>query len=312
MRTRPTEIHNKNYKLAELLLGIAVILTAGSLSTFVVNVANRNWAVGSHFQTQDISTTNTELFIEQDKQITANDVNSETITSVYKKIENRNSGGSGGTGNSSSSSSTTNYWSYPSVIYPCTRNGNDMLVLVNKKYKLPSSYAPTDLVSISNSGIRVTKSGMTLRSRAVNELKKLVSAAKSEGLDLAATSAYRSYATQQSTYNYWVQYNGGNVDAADSVSARPGHSQHQLGTAVDFTTASVGNQLTTSFANTSEGKWLAANAWKYGFVLAFPSGWESETGFSYEPWHFRYIGISNAAKWKGSGQILEVWLRGKN
>lgn len=201
---------------------------------------------------------------------------------------------------------------YPSEILPCTRSGDDLLVLVNKQYQLPSTYAPSDLIPIENSGVRVTKSGMHIRSVIVSNLSAMAVAAAGQGIDLAVLSAYRSYNTQQSTYNYWVNYNGGDTNAADTVSARPGHSQHQLGTAVDFTSNEISDQLGQHFGNTAAGTWLAQHAWEYGFALAYPSGHEATTGYSYEPWHFRYIGKENATEWHGSGEILEVWLRGKN
>lgn len=204
---------------------------------------------------------------------------------------------------------TTNPSGYPDEILECTKDGNDLLVLVNKKYKLPSSYAPTDLVSVNNSGIRTTKTGLQVREIIIQDLEDLNNASSEEGIDVAVLSAYRSYSTQQSTYNYWVSTLG--KTQADRVSARPGHSQHQLGTAVDFTSSEIGDRLGTEFAGTEAEKWLAQNAWKYGFVLAYPEGYEDVTGYSYEPWHYRYIGKENATEWKSSGEILEVWLRGE-
>jgi D-alanyl-D-alanine carboxypeptidase len=204
------------------------------------------------------------------------------------------------------------YWAYPNEILPCDRSGNDLLVLVNKKFQLPTSYSPNDLVPISNAGIRTTKSGLYVRNIMITDLQNMTTEIKNQGIDIAVLSAYRSYQTQQSTYNYWVNYNGGNTDAADKVSARPGHSQHQLGTAVDFTSSEIGDALGTQFENTQASRWLTQNAWKYGFALSFPKGWEHETGFNYEPWHYRYIGRENAQTWHNSGQILELWLRSVN
>jgi LAS superfamily LD-carboxypeptidase LdcB len=208
---------------------------------------------------------------------------------------------------------TGNWWDYPSQILPATRSGNDLLVLVNKKYKLPSSYAPSDLVSAGGAGIRLKGNGnYQVRTILIDNLKALNDAAKAEIVDLSVVSAYRSYSTQASTYQYWVNYNGGNTDAADTISARPGHSQHQLGTAVDFSSNEIGDRLGEEFNNTNASKWLAANGWKYGFVIGYPKGHEVTTGYSYESWHYRYIGKENAAQWRSSGKILEVWLREKN
>lgn len=205
------------------------------------------------------------------------------------------------------------WWSYPSNIKETTRSGDDLLVLVNKEYKLPSTYAPKDLVHANTSGIRVTTvHSYQVRSIIINDLKRLNEEAKKEGINLSMISGYRAYGTQANTYNYWVNVNGGNIDVVDQISARPGHSQHQLGTTVDFSSSEIGDRLGSEFDNTKASKWLEKNAWKYGFVISYPKGYESTTGYSYESWHYRYIGRENAKEMVDSGKILEVWLRGKN
>ena len=123
-------------------------------------------------------------------------------------------------------------------------------------------------------------------------------------------SGYRSYSTQINTYNYWVGVNG--IDGADKISARAGHSQHQLGTAIDFSSSEVADGLGGSFRYTKAATWLAENAWRYGFAISYPSGYEAVTGYSYESWHYRYIGITNAKEMHDSGMILELYLRSKN
>lgn len=207
--------------------------------------------------------------------------------------------------------STSNWWEYPSDIEECSRNGNDLLVLVNKGNQLPSTYKPTDLVKASNSGIRRGESYL-LRSIIINDLKDLIDDATSDGIDLSIVSAYRSYSTQESTYRYWVSYNGGCVSCADKISARAGHSQHQLGTTLDFSSNEIGDSLGSQFTNTKASKWLVSNAYKYGFAIGYPQGYESVTGYSFESWHYRYIGKVNALEMKSSGMILEMYLRGKN
>ena len=196
----------------------------------------------------------------------------------------------------------------PVVVEPeikVTSKGNNLLVLINKTIKLPSTYFPTDLVTVSSS-IK-GYAGMQLRKAAADNLLKIFNEAKKKGFNLNLNSSYRSYQTQVSTYNYWVSQVG--VAEANRFSAKPGHSQHQLGTTVDVTSDTVDEKLVSSFGNTPEGKWLASNAYKYGFVLAYPAGYEHITGYTYEPWHFRYIGVSNAQKWKNSGLILENYLQ---
>lgn len=210
-------------------------------------------------------------------------------------------------------STSTNWWEYPDKIYKTKRNGDDLLVLVNKAYKLSSSYEPNDLVDAKTSGIRTKGNGTYyVRQILISDLKKLNKAAKNENVDLSVISAYRSYSTQASTYQYWVNYNGGCVSCADQISARAGHSQHQLATAIDFSTNEIGDALGSSFNNTRASGWLQKNAYKYGFVLSYPKGYEKITGYSYESWHYRYIGVDNAKEMKNGGMILEKYLQSKN
>lgn len=207
--------------------------------------------------------------------------------------------------------STTGWWSYPTDIKLTKRNGDDLLVLVNKEYRLSESYVPSGLVSASLSGIR-RGSSYLLRNIVIDDLRNLVNQATSDGVDLSIRSGYRSYQDQLSTYNYWLRYNGNNADYADRVSARAGHSQHQLGTAIDFSTSEIQDGIGGQFAPTKAAKWLEENAYKYGFVISFPRGYESVTGYNYESWHYRYIGKANAQEMINSGKILEIYLREKN
>lgn len=214
-----------------------------------------------------------------------------------------------------STSTTSSWWSYPTDIKGATRSGDDLLVLVNKEYQLPSTYAPTDLVSICSNVTNLRcANGVNFLARTIliSDLQEMVTAATADGMDLSIRSAYRSYATQQTTYNYWLSVNGGNVGATDQISARPGHSQHQLGTTLDFSSGEINDGLGGTFASTQASKWLADNAWEYGFVIGYPAGYESVTGYMYESWHYRYIGKANAQEMVNSGMILELYLRSKN
>lgn len=180
-----------------------------------------------------------------------------------------------------------------------TDKGDNLLVLVNKKIRLPASYTPTDLVIVSGFTAR-------LRTEAANKLIEMFAAAKNEGLNLTIVSAYRSYQDQVGVFNSWVASAG--LKNAESFSARPGFSQHQLGTAVDIG-AEGKTTFSDSFGKTLEGVWLANNAYKFGFALSYPAGKEAITGYSYEPWHYRYIGVSNALAMTNSGLILEEYLQ---
>lgn len=158
----------------------------------------------------------------------------------------------------------------------------DGILIANKTYGLPSSYNP---------GVDST---------AQSALNKMISAAKSDGIKLTVISDFRSYSSQERIYNNYVSRDG--KAEADRYSARPGHSEHQTGLAFDL------NSLSQSFENTAEGKWIAKNCYKYGFIIRFPKGKESKTGYMYEPWHVRYLGVDTATKVYNSGLCLEEYL----
>ncbi|MCQ2479747.1 MAG: M15 family metallopeptidase [Clostridia bacterium] len=156
------------------------------------------------------------------------------------------------------------------------------ILIANKSYPLPSNYNP---------GVNPA---------AQSAFNTMQSAAAKEGINLYIVSGFRSYSTQASIYNNYVARDG--KAAADRYSARPGHSEHQTGLAFDV------NSLSQSFENTPEGRWLAANCYKYGFIIRYPKGKESITGYMYEPWHIRYLGTSTATSVYNSGLTLEEYL----
>ena len=221
-------------------------------------------------------------------------IDTSTIVQIQKKEEN-----------------SIRWWEYPDTIYPTKRNGDDLLVLVNKQYKLPSSYAPKDLVKASKSGIRRGEN-YYLRNIVIPDLTRMITDAKSEGVDLSIVSGYRSYQTQIDTYNYWLRMNNGNTSLVDTFSARAGHSQHQLGTVIDFSTNEIRDKLGDEFSNTKASKWLSQHAYKYGFVISYPKGFENITGYKHESWHYRYIGVENAQNMINSRKILDLYLRDYN
>lgn len=185
-----------------------------------------------------------------------------------------------------------------------TEKGEDLLVLVNKKIRLPANYAPSDLISLVGSVTALP--GSSLRREAALALIDLVNAARTDGKNLTIVSDYRSYSQQVSVFNGWAASVG--LKSAESFSARPGHSQHQLGTAIDFGVEGK-SYFNEAFGKTAEGVWLSDNASKFGFVISYPKGKEAITGYSYEPWHYRYIGKDNAQKMINSGLILEEFLQ---
>ena len=187
-------------------------------------------------------------------------------------------------------------------------NGDSKLVLVNKNYALDSSYAPSDLVlpNVLALGHEQNKT-IYLREEASQHLEQLFSAAEQEaGLIFLARSGYRSYETQVSLYQRYVDQNG--QEAADRFSARAGHSEHQTGLAIDVTADIVNGQLTTEFGKTAEGIWLKDNAHRFGYIIRYLEGRESETGYQYEPWHIRYVGVEAATEIYQNNWILEQYL----
>lgn len=177
--------------------------------------------------------------------------------------------------------------------------------LLDTLHKLPQSYAPDDLVSLLNAS--VGEAYMLVRNLVVNDLKKMLTAAEAAGIRLGVASAYRSYGYQAQTFDYWVAQDG--LEAALKTSARPGHSEHQLGTALDFRSADGPYAWEiTDWSETPEGAWMADNAWRFGFVMSYPKGREGVTCYSYEPWHYRYVGRDTAAAVRASGRTLREWL----
>ncbi len=175
------------------------------------------------------------------------------------------------------------------------------LLLANKKHKLPDGYEPSDLVQPN-----VLGSGASLRKTAAQALEEMFTAAKEDGVTLRLISGYRSESEQ--SYLYYTVYGGGEV--ADAKSSRPGYSDHQTGLAADIgATVERENEtgcdsLTTDsdsngdnracFGNVTEGTWLREHAHEYGFIMRYPKGKYEITGYTYEPWHFRYVGIEYA------------------
>ncbi|MFD1211888.1 D-alanyl-D-alanine carboxypeptidase family protein [Arthrobacter sp. GCM10027362] len=166
------------------------------------------------------------------------------------------------------------------------RDAQSIKVFVNKDHPLsPVSYRPADLTTIKGTGF-------TLRKAAAAKLSSLFTGARKAGHRLAVVSAYRSYSYQAALYDSYVRSYGRAY--ADTISARPGYSEHQTGLAVDVGQARTTCQLEACFGSTPEGRWVAGNAYKYGFIVRYPKGQQKVTGYTYEPWHLRYVGVTLA------------------
>jgi D-alanyl-D-alanine carboxypeptidase len=146
---------------------------------------------------------------------------------------------------------------------------------------------------------------MHVRPETAAAMEKMFAAAKTAGLNLMISSGYRSYAEQSILYSRYSSQYG--VQQADTFSARPGHSEHQTGLAADIEPASRHCEVDTCFADTPEGIWLAANSYKYGFIIRYQKTTQALTGYEYEPWHVRYLGAGLAGQVQSSGKTLEQY-----
>lgn len=191
---------------------------------------------------------------------------------------------------------------------PVVTNPDDLLVVVNKERNLPADYEPDDLVVPD---VRFSFSGddpkKYMRREAANALEKLFEAADQENLRLFAVSGYRSYQTQRDIFAYNVNRTG-SEEQANQFSAKPGQSEHQTGLAMDVSSPAVNYRLDEPFADTPEGRWLAEHGAEFGFIIRYPKGKEDVTGYQYEPWHIRYVGIDAAKEIYEQGITLEEYL----
>ncbi len=175
------------------------------------------------------------------------------------------------------------------------RSPDSLAVLVNKLHPLePRDWIPADLTTVGT---------VQVRAEVATAVQQMLDDATNAGVALTTLSGFRSYETQVETYNNWVATYG--QEKADVASARPGHSEHQTGLALDFGAASSCD-LQVCFADTPQANWLAANAYRYGFVLRFPYRQHEVTGYWFESWHYRFVGASEALRYHNSGaQNLE-------
>ena len=170
-----------------------------------------------------------------------------------------------------------------------TRLGGN-LFLANRQYRLSVDYEPTDLVELK---LKSANPGQRLRKEAAQKLAELFAQAEKEGIQLVVVSGYRSYFSQKNIFSRRVRRAKGNVSEAKKSVAPPGTSEHQLGLACDVG-KKQGNSLVSSFGTTKEGIWLKNNAHRFGFIIRFQKEWEQVTGYMYEPWHIRYVGVEHA------------------
>lgn len=182
-----------------------------------------------------------------------------------------------------------------------------LLVLVNKEYNLPDDYTPPDLVEPDIPfSFSEDLPKRLMRREAAEALELLFTGAAADGIQIGAVSGYRSYERQKIIFNHRARERG--LEAANRTTAYPGQSEHQTGLAMDISGQSVGYGLVQGFGETEEGIWLAQNAPGFGFIVRYPRGREGETGYSYEPWHLRYVGVEAAREITDRGLILEEYV----
>ena len=166
------------------------------------------------------------------------------------------------------------------------KNLNTNKILVNKYYSLDEKYEPDNLETISK---QYALEGMELVHDAKIAFEEMAKAAKKENLNIIAMSTYRDYNYQVKIYNQYVKADG--QEKVDTYSGRPGYSEHQTGLAVDVYNGKVNY---TKFETTKEFAWMNEHAHEYGFILRFPKDKIEETGYTYESWHYRYVGKNEA------------------
>jgi len=200
----------------------------------------------------------------------------------------------------------------PAPVTACVQalvdDGTEHLLLrADKEQALPDPYEP-EVVQLPLAYVLAGGAEQYLIPEAAEALMAMLDAAREAGHEVVVRSSYRSYETQVWTFAYWVDQVG--EEQAERESARPGHSEHQLGQTVDVTSAAVGWELSQALGDTPEGIWLHAHLAEFGFALSYPPDKEEVTGYIYEPWHLRYVGPACAAEWEESGLTLIEVLRG--
>ncbi len=170
----------------------------------------------------------------------------------------------------------------------------DGVLIANKTYALPQDFIPTN----PDQPVNADRSSTCLDKTLMSAWNTMLKDATSKGLNIYIASGYRSYNYQVNVYNRYVKSDG--VALADTYSSRPGNSEHQTGLCFDL------NSIEDSFQYTNEGKWVNDNCYKYGFCIRFPKGKDSYTGYQYESWHLRYVGVDLATKLYNNGDWLSL------
>lgn len=187
-------------------------------------------------------------------------------------------------------------------------NPDSILVVLNKNRYLLDGYKPSDLVEPNvEFPFKEFHEKRLMRREAARALEKMFLQAEKEGIKLHAISGYRSKERQEKLFNRSVEKKG--LEHASRFVAKPRASEHETGWTMDIWSSNVDDKLDQEFGTTIEGKWLAANAHKFGFIIRYLEGMEDVTGYAYEPWHIRFVGEIAAQAIHASGLALEQWLQ---
>lgn len=184
---------------------------------------------------------------------------------------------------------------------------DDILILVNKQYGLPSDYIPDNLVVPEVKWVKdIDEDSKKMRKEAALALEALAAEGDKQGMQLFCESAYRSYERQKRIFEQIKRENG--EEYASRYCAPPGHSEHQTGLCVDITNINIDDaEHDKALGQMKEGIWLKNNAHLFGFILRYPEDKTAITGYNYEPWHFRYVGREAATEIYNKGLILEEY-----
>lgn len=285
----------KIYMAASVLVTLSLLSGCGKISSLKVDLTDSGTAQETADETTGSNQTTSTT--HEKNETTVNEAEGTTDTSVTSAVSSDTQNTVNGSQAAAQPDATqanaqqgqnntadtdaegTNWWedAEPEATYI---NG---ILIANKTYELPQTYDPGCLTEDTQKAFEIMQKD-----------------AAAQGLKLYIASGYRSYDLQKKIYNDYVNRDG--QAEADTYSARPGHSEHQTGLAFDL------NSIDDSFADTAEGKWVAQNCYKYGFIIRYPKSKESVTGYKYEPWHLRYLGTDTAAAVYNSGQCLEEYL----
>ena len=185
-----------------------------------------------------------------------------------------------------------------------TYDDGSKLILVNKQYAVTSDFYPSDMVAVD--GSLSTNQGLYFKREAYDAYLKMLADANNQGINFLICSTYRSYWTQESIYFSHIYSYG--TEYTNTVSAYPGRSEHHTGWAVDVTSKNMGYDLLESFIDYPEGQWINSHCHEYGFIIRYPKDKTDITGYSYKPWHLRYVGIDVATEIMSRGITLEEYL----